>query len=176
MCKEALSGDETCDSPEMSFTIRCHSYDVIHDTQDLRETRFTRECRHKTDESVWGAPPRLSGDGQVVSVQKTPPANTRTKAYLPYGAPAEEEEEEAAPWYEEAHVKTMGALPTAGGDVSQVTMLIYLTDETKSNVGYMLEIFTPHQRDVTHIRIIGGGFVSVTFCSEFTCSKARDEV
>lgn len=112
----------------------------------------------------------------MVSIQKTAPTNTRTKAYLAYGAGAEEEEQESAPLYEQAHVKTMAALPSASGALSDETMLMYLTEEASCNVAYILEMFTQHQRHVTHIRIIGAGFVSVTFCSEFTCAKARDQV
>ena len=36
-------------------------------------------------------------------------------------------------------------------------------------------LFQAHQRLVTTMRIIGGGFVALTFDSEFTCQKARDQ-
>ena len=46
----------------------------------------------------------------------------------------------------------------------------------ENKVGHCLFFFQAHQRLVTTMRIIGGGFVAMTFDSEFTCQKARDQV
>ena len=137
---------------------------------------------------------RVSGSPATPhSVQTVPPAATRYKPFPAYGADGQEEgaaeaeadgeaekgaavhEVEGTPEYETAHKETLAALPACSGTVMETTLLMYMTPTATCTVDKTLELLQPSASTITTMRIIGGGFVAVTFDSEFSCQAARDE-
>ena len=84
-------------------------------------------------------------------------------------------EVEGTPEYEKAHKETLAALPACSGAVMETTLLMYMTPTATCTVDKTLALLQPSASTITTVRIIGGGFVAVTFDSEFSCQAARDE-